>query len=164
MPEYTEAGMPEEDKVDEEMMENTALEIGFRFLGKPYIWGGDDPMAGFDCSGFCIELLKSVGSLPRTGDWTAHDLWVMFCQGGKPSWREHPDRGCLVFWWNKNKTRVIHVELCINDMLSIGASGGGSKNVTTQDAIDRNAYIKVRPIRSRANIAGYAYPFGQTYY
>jgi len=28
-----------------------------------YLWGGDDPLAGFDCSGFVIEILKSVGIL-----------------------------------------------------------------------------------------------------
>ena len=50
----------------------------WRYLGKPYIWGGDDPVGGFDCSGLVVELFKSVGKLPRQGDWTAHDLWLKF--------------------------------------------------------------------------------------
>ena len=91
------------------------------FLGVPYLWGGDDP-SGFDCSGFCIEILKSVGILPRKGDWTASGLYERF----KDLSMQEPREGCLVFWANQAGA-VIHIEYCINDELSIGASGGGSR-------------------------------------
>ncbi|QPA30773.1 C40 family peptidase [Thermaerobacillus caldiproteolyticus] len=36
-------------------------------LGKPYVWGGQTPEVGFDCSGFIVYLFKKQGlSLPRT--------------------------------------------------------------------------------------------------
>ena len=127
-----------------------ALKIAWSFLGKPYIWGGDDPMRGFDCSGFVIECLKSVGILPRKGDWPAMGLYGMF------PLVENPYAGCLVFW---GAPRIIHVEFCIDDKLSIGASGGGSKTKTAADAISQNAYIKIRPFRSRNGIAGFCDPF-----
>ena len=130
-----------------------ALKVAWSFLGKPYIWGGDDPMRGFDCSGFVIEVLKSVGVLPRKGDWTAHDLWMKFGNGKLQ--RAIP--GDLVFWQNR-LGHVIHVELCVSDGLSIGAAGGGSAILTIRDAIEKNAFIKVRPYNSRPNIKGFGDP------
>lgn len=131
-----------------------AEHVALSFLGKPYYWGGDDPVRGFDCSGFVIEILKSVGILPRRGDWTAAGLYHTF--------RDHavvdPDSGCLVFWENSDG-RVIHVEYCLGDDLAIGASGGGSRTDTEQEAIDSNAYIKIRPIYSRSRVAGFVDPW-----
>jgi NlpC/P60 family len=127
-----------------------ALKVAWSFLGEPYIWGGDDPMQGFDCSGFVIECLKSAGKLPREGDWTAMGLATMF-----PHLAE-PYEGCLVFY---GLPKIVHVELCLDDVFSIGASGGGSKTLTKADAIKQNAYIKVRPFRSRSGIACFADPF-----
>lgn len=129
-----------------------ALKVAWSFIGKPYIWGGDDPVKGFDCSGFVIECLKSVGRLPRKGDWTANSLFSMFQRVD-----DLPYEGCLVFW--KGSERIIHVELCLNDKFSIGASGGGSATMSEADAIKQNAYIKVRPFRTRNGIAGFCDPF-----
>ena len=128
-----------------------ALKVAWSFLGKPYFWSGDDPMAGFDCSGFVIECLKSAGRLPRTGDWTANGLYGKF----KPV--EIPYESCLVFW--ENNSRIVHVELCIDDIYAIGFSSGGSDTLTVQDAINSNAYCKVRPFNSRAGLYGFVDPF-----
>lgn len=118
-----------------------ACEIAFHFLGQPYLWGGNDPMAGFDCSGFVIEVLQSVGRLPRTGDWTASALSHL--------WPTTPvvRRGCLLFWAKNDK--IIHVEMVYekDPLLTIGASGGGSKTDSLQDAINHDAYIKIRPAK-----------------
>jgi peptidoglycan endopeptidase LytE len=36
-------------------------------LGKPYVWGGETPEVGFDCSGLIVYLFQKQGiSLPRT--------------------------------------------------------------------------------------------------
>lgn len=132
--------------------------IAFSYLGTAYKWGGDDPMAGFDCSGFVIELLKSVGILPRKGDWTAQSLWHLLYLH-RLTKLKNVREGCLVFWFNRKGDRYIHVEYCINEHLSIGASGGGSRTKTTQDAINQNAYIKIRPINSRKGKKSYVFPF-----
>jgi len=133
------------------------IDIAMRFLGKFYTWGGDDP-SGFDCSGLVIECLKSIGFLPRKGDWTAQGLWNLF-QDKKI---DYPLGGCLVFWKN-NQGKIIHVEICLDNKLSIGASGGGSTTITLEDAIRQNAFIKIRPFSSRNNIAGFINLFQENY-
>jgi len=124
-----------------------ATQIAFHYIGTPYKWGGDD-FSGFDCSGFVIELLKSVGLFSRKEDTTALGLSRMYQKIGKP------EEGCLVFYGNP----ISHVEYCYNSNLSIGASGGGSKTLTLEDAIKQNAFIKMRPIR-KAEVTCYVNPF-----
>ncbi|GAG51579.1 unnamed protein product, partial [marine sediment metagenome] len=58
-----------------------------------------------------------------------------------------------------NSDRIIHVEIMLNQWQCIGASGGGSKTLTEQDAIRDNAFIKVRFAASRRGIHGYIDPF-----
>lgn len=136
------------------MLRCIAHQIAMAYLGKPYIWGGDDPMRGFDCSGFVIEILKSVGKLPRRGDWTADMLYNRLPKIERKDVRN----GCLIFW-EGNSGKMIHVEFMINSTLAIGASGGGSKTKTIEDAIQQNAFIKVRPIDSRPGPKWFCDPF-----
>lgn len=130
-----------------------AMQIAFSLHGTPYIWGGDDPVRGFDCSGLQIEILKSVGILPRRGDWTAHGLYSLFRARGCEV--ETPRAGCLVFYGTIDK--IVHVEMLITDDLSIGASGGGSGTKTEADAAQQNAFVKIRPLRP--NRVGFMDPF-----
>ena len=123
-----------------------AIDIAMRFLGKPYVWGGNDPVAGFDCSGLVIEIFKSVGLLPAQGDWSADGLMNMF----KDKVTQTPSEGCLVFYGDGGK--ATHVEMVISvinkSVLTIGANSGGSGTRTLQDAINQDAYIKIRPIKT----------------
>ena len=132
-----------------------ATKVAWSLYGKPYLWGGDDPIDGYDCSGFCIEILKSTGVLPRDGDWTAQSLW----DGLKRGEVCKPGNGCLVFWTNSKGDKVVHVEFAINNELCIGASGGGSRTLNKEDAAEQNAYVKVRPWKTRKNVKGFIDPF-----
>lgn len=126
-----------------------ALKVAEMNYNIPYKWGGDNPMAGFDCSGFCVEIGKSAGILD--GDYTADGLYQLF----KDNKTDHATAGCFIFWGNGSK--MTHVEFCISETHTIGASGGGSKTVTVQDAIDQDACIKIRPIRK--GYAAIVFPF-----
>lgn len=126
------------------------LRYMMQYVGTWYSWGGDDP-TGFDCSGFTNEGLKAGGRIKRNSDYTAEQLNEMFTPVAVPY------RGCLVFY--DNGIKIVHVEMMLNERLSIGASGGGSKTLTKADAIKHNAFIKVRDHRSRDKVAGYVDPF-----
>lgn len=104
------------------------LRIAWVYLERPYIWGGNNP-AGFDCSGLVIEALKSVGVLPRKGDWTAAGLFTRFGGIGQAAARP----GDRVFW----DEPIAHVEMIAHlgpPKLSIGASGGGSWALDVEQA------------------------------
>jgi len=135
------------------MSKEIAVHIAWSYLGLPYRWAGDDPIQGFDCSGMCVEILKSVGVLPRKGDWTAHGLYRLFSDKEI----DDPKRGCLIFYGSKSK--ITHVEFAITDELTIGASGGGSRTLTEQNAVDQNAFIKVRPWANRGGSKFFVDPF-----
>ena len=136
------------------MYRDISTRLAWHSLGTPYIWGGDDPIKGFDCSGFVIELMRSVNKLNLKGDWTAQGLYELY----KRNEVSFPQEGILVFW-GKNKKTIRHIEYCINEDLSIGASGGGSQTNTEMNAARHNAYIKIRPIRRRPGIVAYVDPF-----
>ena len=119
-----------------------------RFIGLPYLWAGDDPLAGFDCSGLVVEVLQAVGAIPHGSDFSAAALYKKFEDGAI----ERGYVGCLVFWYSADADeKIIHVEMMVDDFHSVGASGGGSKTKTIADAIRQNAYVKQRPIGYRGD-------------
>ncbi len=123
----------------------TAVDYLKRFIGLPYLWGGDDPLAGFDCSGIINEVLQAVGLTPHKSDFSAAGLYERFKDGAVAQGYA----GCLVFWLSGEK--VVHVEMMVDDLHTVGASGGGSKTLTVADAIRQNAYVKQRPLGYRGD-------------
>jgi len=112
------------------------------FLLTPYLWAGND-FAGLDCSGLVIEVLQSVGILEHGSDYTANDLYLKF----KDKKRDKPCFGSLAFWFKNGK--ATHVEMIVDELHCIGASGGDSKTKTVEDAIRQNAFVKMRPVNYR---------------
>ena len=134
-----------------------AVRLAWKMIGIPYVWGGDDPIKGFDCSGMCIEILKSVGILPRKGDWTASGLYNRFQENEIEQHQIGP--GCLIFW--RPDVHITHVEFALTDELSVGASGGGRYTLTWKNAVTQNAYIKIRPWDTRGGEKLFVDPFLQ---
>jgi len=118
-----------------------ALKIAWKHYGRFYLWGGDDP-SGFDCSGFVLEILQSVGVISSTHDLTADDMYREWYDLYKIN---NPFSGCLAFRVNTNN-KAYHVGFMIDSQHVMHAGGGGSYIKTVSDAIKHNAFIKVRPI------------------
>lgn len=122
------------------------IEYAKTFIGVPYKWGGDNPMTGFDCSGFIQWVLASVGADPK-GDQTAqvlHDLLLQ--QGGRPL--TDPKAGAIVFY-GKTPSQITHVSLCLNTQQIIEAGGGGSATTSVVEAAKTGACVRVRPFVDR---------------
>ena len=105
-----------------------------RFLGVPYLWGGDSYETGFDCSGFTMAVYKLNGlNLPRTtkGQWAS----------GNPVNRKQLSEGDLVFFSTKKRNEISHVGIYIGSNKFIHASGEGKK-IRTESLF--NEYFRSR--------------------
>jgi cell wall-associated NlpC family hydrolase len=131
------------------------IHAALSFLQIPYRWGGDDPAAGFDCSGLVQELLAILG-LDAPGDQTADNLYRHCLVSGAPE--GVLDTGSLVFYGTKE--RVTHVAMILEGETIIEAGGGGSKTSDLQSAILQNAFVRLRPLRARKDLVGVYQPKG----
>lgn len=138
-------------------LRDLAVAVAWSYYGTWYKWGGDDP-SGIDCSGFILEILKSVGLVDHTWDATADTLKDLFFMDSVAESELKP--GCLVFWMNGDT--ATHIEMIIEvspQVFLIGASGGGPEVLTEGDAIKANAFVKIRPLHYRKGPRIYVDPF-----
>jgi cell wall-associated NlpC family hydrolase len=130
------------------------LDYAMRFIGVPYVWGGNSPQ-GFDCSGFVQHVLQSVGADPK-GDQTARGLYdTLLVQGGIPL--NNPKAGALVFY-GTSKQAISHVSLCLSEYQIIEAGGGGHATTNAQEAAKTGASVRVRPYTHRKDIVAIVLP------
>lgn len=139
-------------------MEHVLFDVMMSCLNVPYVWAGNTPLSGLDCSGFAIWCLKSVG-LWSHGDTTAQGLYNHFkLVGDVLAGDDQPPIGTLVFFGNDLKT-ITHVAMAINGDLMVEAGGGGSKCKTPADAAKAGACVRVRPINSRRDLVALVSPY-----
>jgi hypothetical protein len=120
------------------------VQTALSYLGTPYIWGGDDP-SGFDCSGFALECLKSVGLVAEPADFTADQMMKSLNAANV----EQPTEGALLFTLDNSGTAT-HVVICLDSWFQIGATGGTRSTTDGSSAWRDNAYVRIRPIRMKA--------------
>lgn len=123
------------------------VQYAMKFVGLPYRWGGDDPMGGYDCSGFVQEILASVGEDPP-GDQTADGLFRHFMPKGT---LDRKKAGALAFY-GRFGGGITHIAFMVDSWRVIEAAGGGSTTRTIEDATRQNAYIRVRPLNHRRDL------------
>ena len=121
-------------------------EIAMRMYGVPYRWAGATPVGGLDCSGFIVELFKSVGLLKNSEDLSSAALSERYST--RVSYQSY-QLGDLAFY---GKGKVSHVAFFIDYRHVIEAAGGDSSCLTREDAINQQAFVRIRPHNYRSDL------------
>jgi hypothetical protein len=141
---------------------------GLRYVGYPYVWGGDwaeatpdgyccgwQPRGGFDCSGLAWWLMKKAGagwdnSPPREYvGWSLPERSSaqMASVGAKVRWDEIKP-GDLLFYDGDEDGVVDHVDVSIGSgwALDSGSSAGGVSIVRVEDSWYEEHFVRARRI------------------
>lgn len=110
-----------------------------KYLGVPYVWGGESAKGGMDCSGFCDRVLWDMGSsIPRL---TAQGLYNKFKSAEISLVDCQP--GDLLFFGD-SKTKITHVAFYSSPGQMLESGGGGSANTSLSNA---GVGVRYRSIR-----------------
>lgn len=104
------------------------------FTGTPYVWGGNDPNRGIDCSGFVKYLYGQIGvSLPRTA---AEQALV-----GQPITRlEDLQAGDRLYFWSNSRGKIGHTGIYLGGGYFCHATS--SKGEVTTDYLGTQKWLK----------------------
>lgn len=115
-------------KIENSIQRDSLIAYAKTFLGTPYVYAGNSPEKGFDCSGYLNYVYSHFGiSLPRTSS--------AFKNLGEPlAPKEFKVGDVLVFYGYKDHTRIGHLGIiCKADGMQsefIHASSGKANGVT----------------------------------
>lgn len=104
---------------------NIIVQNAIKYLGKPYVWGGEsDAEGGYDCSGYVYNVLNDSGI--KIGRTTAQEYYNKY----KGNASNKKVAGALLFF-GKSVTSITHVAIASGDGVHMYESIGSSKNTKT---------------------------------
>jgi len=110
--------------------------ISKKYLGDPYVWGGNTPETGMDCSGYTKYVFKKVGiTLPRTA-YTQSKV-------GKAVNQDELEKGDLLFFLTDKKRNIpiTHVGIYLGNDKFIHAAS--SKKGIIISSLSKSRYAKL---------------------
>ena len=121
--------------------------LSLQYLNTPYVWGGQD-FTKVDCSGLIVKVLREARIIDIHEDYTAQGLYDLFESHELTNPRSEINPGSLLFF-GKNTMSITHVGICLcpSTNLMIHAGGGDRTTKTIEDAIKRDARVKISTIR-----------------
>jgi cell wall-associated NlpC family hydrolase len=114
------------------------------FTGTPYKWGGNNPMTGFDCSGFVGECLKAFNVLNPACDYSSRGIFKELVN--QPKHMAGVKRGAILFFGN-DLENISHTAIALSEKVMLEAGGGDATTISKMAAEVQNAFVRVRPIR-----------------
>lgn len=121
------------------------IDYALSFVGTPYLYGGNNALTGWDCSGFLSEILKSVGLIKSHMDFSARELRRELLKVGISTFPTVTSGSILFF--GKTKDMVSHVALALDESTMVESGGGDASTVTLEVAKKQGAMVRIRPIR-----------------
>jgi peptidoglycan hydrolase-like protein with peptidoglycan-binding domain len=112
------------EAIKHSIIKRNLLQDTYSYIGTPYVWGGSNPLTGFDCSGFVYFMFSKFG-IPQVRSTSA----ILFSQGisiNKPMLQP----GDLVFFKNSSTGMIDHVGFYLGNGSFISATG--SKGICLQ--------------------------------
>ena len=129
------------------------LDYAIQHCGVPYRWAGNNPLTGFDCSGFVQWLLRSVG-LDPPGRQTSQTLYDHF---EATSERNSFTLGALAFY-GKSVREVAHVAMLLDEYQVVEAGGGDHLTLTLEDAAAKDACVRIVLLNGRPDLVAILKP------
>lgn len=122
------------------------------FIGVPYIWGGNNPLVGFDCSGLVMEGLKRQGLVGPHEDLTSQGIYERLV-GFKHFAPEtvHLQENDLLFF-GTSPMNITHISVARDNHIMLEAGGGDSSCTSVEISKQKNAFVRERPIRMRRDL------------
>lgn len=124
------------------------------YLRVPYLYGGNCPLNGVDCSALLLILLRKAGLVGIKEDLTAQGIYEKIKVKGQ-AWGAGEGlsfpKGTILFY-GQSKRDIDHTALVIDSYSVIEAGGGDSSCLSLADAIRLNAFVRERAINLRLDI------------